>query len=257
MGAIPDSEDQNQFQDTYSEDIDDMDKIQFVDEIATLATEECRRRGYGDAQAWTCVCQAICESNWGRSTLMGRANAFFGIKASKAWVQKAKYGGLVFNAKTKECYDGKNYENVTASFRAYNSMADSVSDYFDLMETSRYKASLTKNTVKDCITAIKNGGYATSPTYIETIYNIFLSNKSLITYYKVGGLSSAGCFDFYPIPSYKGDSIVEAFDIAGIPSDRISRGKIARANGITGYRGSAKQNTQLLDMLRAGTLRRV
>ena len=62
---------------------------------------------------------------------------------------------------------------------------DSVRDYFDLIEHDRYKASLRATNVNDCITAIKNGGYATSPTYIQTINNIYNQNKSLIERHKV------------------------------------------------------------------------
>ena len=116
---------------------------------------------------------------------MRNANAFFGIKATKKWIEKGKYGGLVYNARTKECYNGLTYEEINACFRAYYSMEDSVSDYFDLMEASRYRDCLTKNTVKDCITHIKNAGYATAPTYVDTILNIFKTNEAAITYHKV------------------------------------------------------------------------
>lgn len=164
-----------------------MERNEFINKISEIAVKECRKRGYGDIQAWTCVCQAICESNYGRSNLMANANAFFGIKATSSWVKKGKYGGRVYSAKTKECYDGHNYTQITACFRAYYSMEDSVADYFDLMECSRYKASLSAGTVRECITAIKNGGYATSPTYIETICKIFETNKFAIASHTVGG----------------------------------------------------------------------
>ena len=56
-------------------------------------------------------------------------------------------------------------------------MEDSVRDYFDLLKLPRYNASLSKTTVLECITDIKNGGYATSPTYISTIVNIYEQYK--------------------------------------------------------------------------------
>ncbi len=159
----------------------------FIDIVAPIAAKICKERGYGNAQAWTCVAQACCESAFGTSKIMANANAFFGIKANKSWVQKAKYGGKVYNAKTKECYDGKTYVSITDCFRAYNSMEDSIRDYFDLIEGQRYKASLDKRTVLECITEIKKGGYATSPTYISTITSIFEKYKSQITRYTVDG----------------------------------------------------------------------
>ena len=159
----------------------------FIDTIAPIAVKVCKERGYGNAQAWTCVAQACCESAYGTATIMKNANAFFGIKASSGWVKAAKYGGKVYNAATKECYDGKTYTNIKACFRAYNNMEDSVRDYFDLIEGARYKASLTKVTVLEAITCIKNGGYATSPVYISTINTIFENNKAEITKYTVTG----------------------------------------------------------------------
>lgn len=119
---------------------------QFINTIAPIAVKVCKERGYGNAQAWTCVAQACCESAYGTATIMKNANAFFGIKASSRWVKAAKYGGKVYNAATKECYDGKTYTNIKACFRAYDNMEDSVRDYFDLIEGARYKASLTKGT---------------------------------------------------------------------------------------------------------------
>jgi hypothetical protein len=99
-----------------------------------------------------------------------KANAVFGIKAGGNWK------GKVYNSKTKECYDGSTYTNITANFRAYNSLEESVSDYFDLITKSeRYRRSMIANSPLECITAIKNGGYATSPTYITTIMNIIRS----------------------------------------------------------------------------------
>jgi len=159
--------------------------IDFINKIGPVAVAECKKRGYGNTQAWTCISQACCESAYGTSKLMRNANSFLGIKATKSWINKATYGGLVYNAKTKECYDGKTYTTITDCFRAYRCIEDCVSDYFDLIEMARYKTSLKKETVQDCITVIKNGGYATSPTYITTICTIFEEHKSLITQYTV------------------------------------------------------------------------
>ena len=160
---------------------------QFINTIAPIAVKVCKERGYGNAQVWTCVAQACCESAYGTKPIMKNANAFFGIKASSRWVKAAKYGGKVYNAATKECYDGKTYTNINACFRAYNNMEDSVRDYFDLIESARYKSSLTKGTVLEAITCIKNGGYNTDPMCISTINAIFENNKAEITKYTVTG----------------------------------------------------------------------
>jgi flagellum-specific peptidoglycan hydrolase FlgJ len=157
-----------------------MTKSEFIVSIAENAKIVCKERSYGYAQYATCVAQACCESAYGQSAIMSKANAYFGIKANKNWVNKGKYGGKVYNSKTKECYDGKNYTTITGCFRAYNSLTDSVRDYFDLLGGKRYAASLKAQSVEECITIIKNGGYATSPTYIQTILKFYNTVKSQI-----------------------------------------------------------------------------
>lgn len=164
----------------------DEDIRKFITTVAPLAVQVCTERGYTNIQAWTCVAQACCESGYGTSGVMMGANAILGIKANTSWVQAAKYGGLVYNANTKECYDGKTYVNIKDTFRAYTSLLDSVRDYFDLMEHPRYRACLDAKTVSDCIMIIWKSGYATSPTYHDTVYkNFYLPNKALIEQYQV------------------------------------------------------------------------
>lgn len=160
-------------------------KKDFINLIGKAAQKVCKERGYGNAQIWTCIAQACCESNYGQSKLMKNANAFLGIKASTGWIRQAKYGGLVYDTLTKECYDGKTYVTIRDLFRAYKTPEDCVRDYFDLLALTRYQKSLTKKTVKECITEIKNGGYATSPTYVDTICNFYNSNKSDIEKFTV------------------------------------------------------------------------
>ena len=61
----------------------------FIDIVGPLAAQVCTERGYGNAQAWTCVAQACCESGYGTSGIMMGANAILGIKANTGWVQAA------------------------------------------------------------------------------------------------------------------------------------------------------------------------
>ena len=147
-----------------------MTKSEFIPTIAPLVQAENKKRGYPLFSS-VVIAQAICESGWGQSKIMMKANAIFGIKATSNWK------GKVYNANTQECYDGSTYTNITACFRAYNSLAESISDYFDLItKLERYRKATVAETPLECITAIKNGGYATSPTYINTIMSIINSN---------------------------------------------------------------------------------
>ena len=148
-----------------------MNKSEFIPTIAPLVQTENKKRGYPLFSS-VVIAQAICESGWGQSKMMMKANAIFGIKATENWK------GKVYNARTQECYDGKTYTNITACFRAYNTLEEGIADYFDLItKLERYRKATVAETPLECITAIKNGGYATSPTYIDTIMNIINSNN--------------------------------------------------------------------------------
>lgn len=152
-----------------------MNKSEFIPTIAPLVIAENNKRGKPLFSS-VVIAQAICESGWGQSKIMMKANAIFGLKATSSWK------GKVYNANTQECYDGSTYTNITACFRAYNSLAESISDYFDLITKSeRYRKACVSNSPLECITAIKNGGYATSPTYINTIMSI-INNNNLTKY---------------------------------------------------------------------------
>lgn len=58
-------------------------------------------------------------------------------------------------------------------------------------------------------------------------------------------------------PNYTGYSIVDALNQIGVDSSYNHRSKLANANGITNYIGSAEQNTKMLEMLKNGTLKSV
>lgn len=148
-----------------------MTKNEFLETVAKLVVEENNRRG-NPLFSSVVIAQAICESGWGGSQIMMKANAIFGIKAFSDWK------GKVYNSKTQECYDGSNYTDIQACFRAYNNLQESISDYFDLITKSeRYRKACVANSPLECITAIKKGGYATSPSYINTIMSIINSNN--------------------------------------------------------------------------------
>lgn len=59
---------------------------------------------------------------------------------------------------------------------------------------------------------------------------------------------------YYPKTSYSGYSLVDGLKSVGINSSYLNRSKIAQKNGINGYRGTASQNNQLLNLLKQGKL---
>lgn len=148
-----------------------MKKQEFIEKVASLviAENEYRKNPLFNSVV---IAQACLETGYGKSSLMIKANAIFGIKATKSWK------GKVYNSKTKECYDGVTNITIDSCFRAYDSFADSISDYFDLIcKNSRYKKAINSSSPEECIKAIKEGGYATDPKYVDSIMKIIESNK--------------------------------------------------------------------------------
>ena len=138
-----------------------MNKLEFIPTIAPIVQKVNKERG-NPLFSSVVIAQAIHESAWGQSKLMMKGYAIFGIKATKGWK------GKVYNSKTKECYDGVNMTTISACFRAYNSFEESINDYFDLItKSSRYKAAINSISAFECINAIKKGGYATDPKYVQ------------------------------------------------------------------------------------------
>lgn len=152
----------------------------FINTIGPIVQKVVKELGYGNAQIQTCIAQGCLESGYGTSSIMTKANAVFGIKADAGWI---KAGKKFFRAATKECYNGKDYVNITDGFRAYDTIEDGIRDYFKLLSYPRYNKSLKATNLNDCITAIKNGGYATSPTYIKSVIAVYNGSKQLIDKY--------------------------------------------------------------------------
>lgn len=154
----------------------------FFNKLAPIAVDQARKHGYKIFPS-VCLAQAACESAYGTSPKMIRANAVFGIKVGKskyhfgtAWKDKA------YSTTTKECYDGKTYTAITDLFRAYDTLEEAVEDYYDLLcVANRYKYALNQPTPLACIQGIQRAPYATSPTYVSTIMNII--NKYGLTKY--------------------------------------------------------------------------
>jgi LysM repeat protein len=148
-----------------------LNKLEFIPTIAPIIQNINKEFGSKLFNS-VVIAQAILETGFGSSSLMMKANAVFGIKATKSWK------GKVYNSNTKECYDGVSFTDVSASFRAYDSLEESVRDYFKLITGSkRYEKALNQISAFECIKAIKDGGYATDPNYVESIMKLIKTNN--------------------------------------------------------------------------------
>ena len=105
--------------------------------------------------------QAFIESNKGNSGLTQKANNLFGIKG--------EYNGQSVTMPTTEYYNGVKTK-VNAKFRKYPSWLESVADHSRLFNTSKRYANLRGCTdYKAACIYVQQDGYATSPTYANTL----------------------------------------------------------------------------------------
>lgn len=137
---------------------------EFTNTLLPYALNECLKRGYSSAVAFTCLCQCALETGWLKSDIMREMRAPFGIKYTG--------NGNYYSANTTEYINGVKV-NKEDRFRAYSSWEESFADYFDLLESGRYKACLSCKTVLECISTIKAGGYATDPAYTDKILGVY------------------------------------------------------------------------------------
>lgn len=138
----------------------------FIEYIGTLARADMKKTG---VLASITVAQAILESNYGKSTLAVYAHNLFGMKASS--------GKPSYRVRTAEYINGRKIY-VYASFRKYSTWAESVADHSNHLLTSRkgsglrYKGLKGEKNYKKAAQIIKNGGYATAPTYVSALCSV-------------------------------------------------------------------------------------
>ena len=151
-----------------------MTKQEFFDFIGKVVLTETEKR-ITNGEQWVLpsvtMAQGALETGYGKSAIMAKANAFFGIKANKTWK------GKVYNASTKEVINSKEM-TTKAVFRAYDTVADSVHDYMNLIcNNKRYKKAVCNVDYISTATNIAKGGYATDPSYADKIISIIEKNN--------------------------------------------------------------------------------
>ena len=149
----------------------------FIEKVAPMAQTDQKVNGI---IASVTIAQAILESGWGRSELAINANNLFGMKKSlsgNTWSGSTWDGKSVYSKETKEVY-ASGPATVQADFRAYKSWQESVGDHSAYLLGAKKGSVLRYEGLKGCTDyrkaaqIIKDGGYATSPTYVEKLCSI-------------------------------------------------------------------------------------
>ncbi|HTQ89872.1 MAG TPA: glucosaminidase domain-containing protein [Streptosporangiaceae bacterium] len=125
---------------------------------------------YGVPAAVT-IAQAIDESGWGQSALAIRDHNLFGIKGS---------GPAGTDMLPTQEYQNGQYVTVTAPFRIYHNIAESIADHGKLLATSAsYQHAMADRHLPDAFATDLTGVYATDPHYgssliaIMRLYNLY------------------------------------------------------------------------------------
>lgn len=138
--------------------------------------------------------QAFIESNKGCSGLTEKANNLFGIKGS--------YNGNYVKMWTTEYYNGVP-QRVLAAFRAYPSWRESIADHSDLFNRlKRYENLRGLKDYKLACQYVREDGYATSPTYTQTLLSCINKYKLYLWDAEVSG-ESGGAATVKQLPVLK------------------------------------------------------
>ena len=136
----------------------------FINQIAPGAV--AAQRLYGVPAAVT-IAQAIDESGWGQSTLATRDNNLFGIKGS---------GPAGSDALPTQEFQNGQWVTITAQFRIYNDVAESINDHGKLLASSGYyTAAMAARNAPNAFAQALTGVYATDPNYGTNLISLMRS----------------------------------------------------------------------------------
>lgn len=165
-------------QGTQASDFLELSAEDVVKNIGALFTADQKKTG---VLASVSMAQFILESGYGKSELAQNANNLFGMKCSLSgnnWVGSTWDGTSKYTKETREqCADGS-HEIITADFRKYLCIEDSIADHSAYLLGAKNGNELRYAGLKDCtdykkaIQIIKDGGYATDFSYMQKLCSI-------------------------------------------------------------------------------------
>ena len=185
-----------------AEEFQGLTEEQVLAKVGPLFTADQKKSGI---LASVSMAQFILESGYGKSELALGANNCFGMKKSlsgNTWSGSVWDGVSIYKKKTQEQKADGSYVTVTAEFRKYPNVDDSIADHSAYLlgakngEKFRYDGLKGCSDHKKAVQIIKDGGYATSLTYVEklcsiiekwkpTQYDVTDKNSDVIKYYRV------------------------------------------------------------------------
>ena len=179
-----------------------------ADVIAKVGALFAADQRKGGILASVSLAQFILESGYGKSELAQNANNVFGMKKSlsgNTWGGSAWDGVSLYGKRTQEYVDEK-YVTVTADFRKYPCVEDSITDHSAYLlgamngKVKRYEGLKGCTDYRKAVQIIKDGGYATSPDYVEKLCSIIerweltkWDVKDAVSVADGGGMANGDC----------------------------------------------------------------
>ena len=144
--------------------------LEFIDMLAPIAQKAFNN--IGKILPSVCIAMAIVESNCGQSNIMKKNNALLGQKVGTGKTAKKYWSGKFFVSRTKEEYTVGTHTIIKSAFRAYDSVEQCVFNYYELLNTSLYKKVISNVDYKTQMQQIKDCGYMTSSTEVNSVISI-------------------------------------------------------------------------------------
>lgn len=155
-----------------------LSEAQVIAKVGPLFTADQRKSG---VLASLSLSQFILESGYGKSELAQKANNCFGMKKSlsgNTWSGSAWDGKSVYTKQTKEQNTDGSYVTIKADFRKYSCVEDSIADHSAYLLGAKNGSAFRYAGLKGCTDykkaaqIVKDGGYATSLTYVDKLCSI-------------------------------------------------------------------------------------
>ena len=176
-------------------ELKDLTEAQAVAKVGSLFTADQKQSGI---LASVSLAQFILESGYGKSELAQNANNCFGMKktlSGNTWAGSTWDGSSIYTKQTQEEYTVGQITTITADFRKYPSVEKSIADHSAYLNGAMNGSALRYAGLKGCtdykkaIQIIKDGGYATSSTYVANLCSIV--EKWNLTQYDAGSTSES------------------------------------------------------------------
>lgn len=146
----------------------------FIAQIAPVAQRAYKE--LGKVYPSVCIGMACVECGYGTAGSCFH-NSYLGQKVGTGKTATRYWGGKFFTSKTKEEYTVGVHTTINAAFRSYDSMEQCVFNYYELLNSKLYSGVSSGVPFTTQMQQIKNCGYMTSSTEVNSVIQIILKYK--------------------------------------------------------------------------------